>query len=65
MLDYNTDNRLQEARSYADRLASDMRRTRGLSPGEAGYPGQARLRFALVGRVGRLHRRRHTPAYQA
>ena len=65
MLDYNTDNRLREARSYADRLASDMRRSRSLSPDEAGYPGRARLRFALVGRIGRLHRRGHAPALQA
>jgi hypothetical protein len=65
MLDYDTNNRLNEARTYADRLASDMRRSRGPIPDEAVYPGQARLRFALVGRVGRMQRRWHAPAYQA
>lgn len=65
MLDYDTNNRLQEARSRANGLAADMRRSRPLSPDEPGDPGTAaRLGFALAGRLGLLRRRRHAPAYQ-
>jgi hypothetical protein len=64
MLDYDTNSRLQGAREHADRLASEMRRSRPLNPDEVGYPGWARLGSALVGRVERLRRRRHIPAYQ-
>jgi hypothetical protein len=62
MLNYDTNNRLQEARSHADRLASDMRRSRTMSPDEAGVPGTARS-FALARRIGLLRRHRHAPAY--
>jgi hypothetical protein len=65
MLNYDTNNRLQEARSHADRLASDMRRSRPLTPDEAGFHGSARIGLALARRVGLLRRRRHAPAYQA
>jgi hypothetical protein len=65
MLDYDTNSRLQAARDHAERLAAEMRRSRPLNPDEVGYPGWARLGSALVGRVDRLRRRRHAPAYQA
>jgi hypothetical protein len=65
MIDYDTNSRLQSARDHADRLAAEMRRSRPLRPDEAGYPGWGRLGSALVGRVERLRRRRHVPAYQA
>jgi hypothetical protein len=64
MLDYDTNNRLQEARAYAGRLAADMPRSRPRSSDEATHPGSARLGFALAGRLGLLRRRRHVPAYQ-
>ena len=64
MLDYNTDSRIQAVRDHADRLASDMRRSRSLSPDEAGFPGRARL-VSAIARVGRLRGRRHAPVYQA
>jgi hypothetical protein len=57
--------RLQLARERADLLADEMRRSRPLTPDEAGYPGWARIGSALAGRVERLRRRRHVPAYQA
>jgi len=62
MLDYNTDTRFQAVRDHADRLASDMRRSRPLSPDEAGIPATARG-FALARRIGLLRRYRHAPAY--
>jgi hypothetical protein len=65
MLDYDTSSRLQAAREHTDRLAAEMRRSRPLTPDEVGYPGWARLGSALAGRVERLRRRRHIPAYQA
>jgi len=65
MLNYDTNNRLQEARSHADGLASDMRRSRPLIPEEAGSPGSARIGLALARRVGLLRRHGHAPAYQA
>lgn len=65
MLDYDTNNRLHEARSRADGLAADMRRSQPLSSDEAGDPGAAtRLGLALAARLGLLRRRRHAPAYQ-
>lgn len=57
--------RLQLTREHADWLAEEMRRSRGLTPDEVGYPGWGRLGSALAGRVERLLRRRHLPAYQA
>lgn len=65
MLDYDTKSRLQAASDQADRLASDMRRSRPLNPDEGADPGLARLGPVLAARVGRLRRRRHAPAYQA
>lgn len=57
--------RVQLAREHAEWLADEMPRSRRLTPDEAGYPGWARLGSALAGRVERLRRRRHAPAYQA
>ena len=57
--------RLQLAQERADWLTDEMRRARGLTPDEVGYPGWARLGSALAGRVERFRRRRHVPAYQA
>ncbi len=58
--------RLQFARDRAERLAEEMRRSRGLTPDEVGYPrlGPTRVRARRPGRA-RLRRRRHVPAYQA
>jgi hypothetical protein len=66
MVYYDTDSRLQFAREHAERLATDMRRTRRLTPDEVGYPGWARLGSALAGRVERLRRRRNhrVPAFE-
>jgi hypothetical protein len=65
MLDYNTDNRLREARSHADRLAADMGPSRSRSTDRTGSRGSALIGLALAARVGLLRRRRHTPAYLA
>jgi hypothetical protein len=65
MIHHDSEMRLQFARERADGLAAEMRRSRGLTPDEVGYPGWARLGSALAGRVERLRRRRHVPAYQA
>jgi hypothetical protein len=64
MLDYDTNNRLQEARAHAGRLAADMP-PRPRCADDAAHSGCARLAFALASRVGLLRRRRHVPAYQA
>jgi hypothetical protein len=63
--DQNHETRLQFAKEHTDWLADEMRRARGLTPDEVGYPGWARLGSALAGRVERLRRRRNVPAYQA
>ncbi|HET7759621.1 MAG TPA: hypothetical protein VFK62_06835 [Gaiellaceae bacterium] len=65
MLDYNTDTRFQAVRDQADRLASDMRRSRPPGHDETGHAGLARLGSALAARADRLRRRRHAPAYGA
>jgi hypothetical protein len=67
MVYYDTDSRLQFAREHADRLADEMRRSRGLTPDEAGYPHWGRLAAQLFVRVGRLRHgeSRHVPAYHA
>jgi hypothetical protein len=62
---HDSESRIQFAREHADWLTDEMRRARGLTPDEVGYPGWARLGSALAGRVERLRRRRHVPAYQA
>lgn len=68
MLYYDTPSRIQIAREQADRLASEMRRSRRLTSDEVGYPaGFGRLSSALAGSVERLRRRRdyQTPAFDA
>jgi hypothetical protein len=68
MLYYDTPFRIQIAREQADRLASEMRRSRHLTPEEIGYPaGLGRLGSALAGGIERLRRRRgyQTPAFDA
>jgi hypothetical protein len=64
--DQNPETRLNFARERAERLAEEMRRSRGLTPDEVGYPGWARLGSALAGRVERLRRRRghRIPAFE-
>jgi hypothetical protein len=55
MLHHNdSEIRLQLAQEHADWLTDEMRRSRGLTPDEVGYPGWARLGSALAGRVERL-----------
>lgn len=56
--------RLQFAREHADGLADEMRRARGLTPDEVGYPRWGKLAAELFGRVGHLRRDRshHVPA---
>ena len=67
MVYYDTDTRLQLAREHADRLATEMRRSRRLTTDEAGYPRLARLGSALAGQIESLrrHKGNHTPAYDA
>jgi hypothetical protein len=67
MVYYDTDSRLQFAREHADRLATEMRRSRRLTPDEVGFFSRARLAPALAGQLERLRRRagHHTPAYDA
>jgi hypothetical protein len=67
MVYYDTDIRLQLAREHADRLATEMRRSRRLTPDKAGYPRLARLGSALAGQIESLrrHKGNHTPAYDA
>ena len=68
MLDYDTESRLQFAREHAERLAAEMRRSRRLTPAEAGFPGRPSL-GELTRRALRLSRVRepepHIPAYDA
>ena len=65
MVYYDTGSRLQLAREHADRPAAEMRRSRRLTPDEAGFISRARL--ATAGQSERLRRRtgHHTPAYDA
>ena len=56
MLNYDTDNRLQEAQSHADRLAEEMRRSRGLAADEIGFPRWGRLAAELLARAESLRR---------
>lgn len=56
---YDNESRLQLANEHAQRLADEMRRSRRLTPDEAGYPGRASLgellrRAARLGRVKEL-----------
>ena len=67
MVYYDTDTRLLLAREHAERLASEMRRSRRVTREDAGYPLLTRLGLALASQIEslRLHRRDHTPAYHA
>jgi hypothetical protein len=65
MIDYDTNSRIQAARDRADRLADEILRTRPLERDEAANPGWAKIGSAFAAHVGRLHRRKHAPAYQA
>jgi hypothetical protein len=67
MVYYDTETRLQLAREHADRLATEMRRSRRLTPDVAGYPRLARLGSALAGQLESLlrHKGAHRPAYDA
>ena len=67
MVYYDTDIRLQLAREHADRLATEMRRSRRLTPDVAGYPRLAKLGAALAGQIEGLRRHKggHRPAYDA
>jgi len=67
MVYYDTDVRLQLAREHAERLATEMRRSRRLTRDEAGYPPLTRLGSALASYIAGLRRHRggHTPAYEA
>ena len=67
MVYYDTDTRLLLAREHADRRATDMRRSRHLTPDVAGYPRLAKLGSALAGQLESLRRHKgsHKPAYDA
>ena len=43
MLDYDNEARRLFAREHAERLADDMRRSRHLTPNEAGFSGRSRI----------------------
>ncbi len=64
---YDIDLRRQLAREHAEQLTHEMRRARGLTPDQAGYPAWARLAAELLGRAERLRRGKgyHAPAYDA
>jgi hypothetical protein len=68
MLDYDNELRRQLSREHTERLANDMRRSRRLTPVEAGFPSRPSLgellrRAARLGRVkGAEH---HIPAYHS
>ena len=66
MLSYDDDLRRQLAREHAERLAHEMRRSRRLTPTEAGYPSRPSLGELLrrAARVGRVEEPApHVPAY--
>ena len=68
MLHHNdSEIRLQLAGEHADWLTDEMRRSRGLTPDEVGYPRWGKLAAELFGRVGHLRRDRssHVPALDA
>jgi len=64
---YDIDLRRQLAREHAEHLAHEMRRARGLTPAEAGFPSWGRLAADLLGRADRLRRGKgyNAPAYEA
>jgi hypothetical protein len=66
MVYYDSDIRLQLAREQAERLATEMRRSRRpKKPDVVGHPRLARLGSALAGQIEglRRHKGAHTPAY--
>jgi hypothetical protein len=67
MVYYDTEIRLQLAREHADRLATEMRRSRRIKPNVVGYPRLARLGAALAGQIEglRRHKGSQKPAYGA
>jgi len=67
MVYYDTEIRLQLAREHADRLATEMRRSRRIKPNVVGHPRLARLGSALAGQIEglRRHRGSQKPAYGA
>ena len=68
MLDYHNDLRRQLALEHAERLATEMRRSRRLTPAEAGLPSRPSL-GELVRRALHLGRLKEAepriPAYDA
>jgi hypothetical protein len=68
MLDYHNDLRRQLALERAELLAAEMRRSRRLTPDEAGLPSRPNL-GELMRRAMRLGGatapKRHVPAYDA
>jgi hypothetical protein len=67
MVFYDTNSRLQFANEHADRLTTEMRRSRRLTPDETGSSRFARWGSALADKVGRLRRHgdRHAPVFGA
>jgi hypothetical protein len=59
---YDIDLRRQLAREHAEQLAHEMRRARGLTPDQAGYPSLARLARELLGRADRRRRGKELPS---
>jgi hypothetical protein len=57
MLYHDTDGRLLLTRERAELLASEMRRARWPTPGQARHSSWARLAAELLGRGGRRRRR--------
>lgn len=66
MMLYDNNMRRQLAREHTARLADEMRRSRRLTPNEAGYPGRVNM-SELLRRASRLVRAREprTSAYEA
>ncbi len=64
---YDIDLRRQLAREHAEQLTHEMRRARGLTAADAGYPRWGRLAADLLARAERLRRGRghHAPAFDA
>jgi hypothetical protein len=68
MLDYHNELRRQLALEHAERLASDMRRSRRLTPVEAGFPSRPSLVELLrrAAHFGRAKGAEHQiPAYHS
>lgn len=65
MVFYDTNSRLQLASEHTDRLMTEMRRSRRLTPDEAGSSSLGRLGSALADRVQRIRRHgdRHAPVF--